>query len=106
MPTAGTDGPAVSAGMNFNLYSWLLSVFDPMDASIHKRFEFLDPIQDSLELHPGSFSLSDVCSHFHHLRVEGQDAPFLPESVNSYFWRAIPLRFYPQIILKTRKNGR
>ena len=82
----------------------VLGSFDPADSTVHKRFEFLNTIKDSLELHPDSFPLTDGCSHFHHLRVEGQDAPSLPKSVYSYFRRALPPRFYPQIFLKSQKS--
>jgi hypothetical protein len=33
--------------------------FDPPDASVNKGLELLHPIQNSLQLHPGSFSRLD-----------------------------------------------
>ncbi len=91
--TLRADGAAVSARMKLYLDSWLLRAVYPVDRSVHKRIELLDPIKDSLELHPCSFSLVDAWSHFHHLRVKGRDALPPTGSVNCHQWSTIPLFF-------------
>nr|VFK39918.1 MAG: hypothetical protein BECKTC1821D_GA0114238_100751 [Candidatus Kentron sp. TC] len=44
-----------------NFYRWSLRIFDPADLPIHKRFEFLDFIEDSFKLHLRSFFSVDGC---------------------------------------------
>lgn len=45
--------------------------------SINKRLEFLNVIQDSLDLHPVLVLFDIACSHFHHLR-DGRQMHLLP----------------------------
>nr|VFJ94316.1 MAG: hypothetical protein BECKLFY1418A_GA0070994_10391 [Candidatus Kentron sp. LFY] len=52
----GVDWTAIPTGMDFHLDRRFLRVLDPADFPVHKRFEFLDPIEDSLDLHLRSFS--------------------------------------------------
>jgi len=58
--TTATNRPAISTGMDFDLYGRVPAISMPVDCSIHKRFEFLDTIKDSLQLHPVSSSLVDA----------------------------------------------
>ena len=52
---------AILAGKKLYFYRWSLRIFDPADFSIHKRFEFLDFIEDSFKLHLRSFFSVDGC---------------------------------------------
>jgi len=74
-PAFGTDRPAVRARAHLNLYRWDRSSFDPGDGSVHKRFEFLDSIEDSLYLHPVPFSLVDGCFATSIFSEPERDAP-------------------------------
>nr|VFK39960.1 MAG: hypothetical protein BECKTC1821D_GA0114238_10082 [Candidatus Kentron sp. TC] len=49
--TFATDRAAVLASMKFYFDGRFLSTFDPLNLSIHERFEFLDSIKDGLQLH-------------------------------------------------------
>jgi hypothetical protein len=77
--------------MQFNFQSRACSSLDPAHRTVHKRFEFLDPIEDSLDLHPAPFALAN-----------GEFA--LPSDQQSE--RGAPLfnnpAFYPQIPRKSR----
>ena len=57
---------------------WFSAVFDPVDITIHKRFEFLYAIKDSLELHlvsllwlmlGGTFIISEIGDRVHYLSL-------------------------------------
>ncbi|MGD8914116.1 MAG: hypothetical protein PVJ68_15420, partial [Candidatus Thiodiazotropha sp.] len=57
--------------------------------AVHKRFEFLDPIEDSLNLHPVPFVLIDGCLTTPSSQSRGQGAggrmhyPLLPLKLTS-----------------------
>ena len=60
---ARADGPAVGPGAQFRLNRRFAGVFHPAHRAVHKRFEILHAIQDSLDVHPALLSLLDTCSH-------------------------------------------
>ncbi|MGD9172353.1 MAG: hypothetical protein PVI97_20220, partial [Candidatus Thiodiazotropha sp.] len=75
--------------------------FIPADPAVHKRFEFLDPIEDSLNLHPVPFVLIDGCLTTLSSQSRGQDAlPFTPPKTDLV--AAYLLCYYPHIFLKSQ----
>jgi hypothetical protein len=52
LPTARAHRPAIGPRMQFHFQSRRGGVLHPANRTIHERFEFLDTIEDSLELHP------------------------------------------------------
>nr|VFJ85954.1 MAG: hypothetical protein BECKLFY1418B_GA0070995_10018 [Candidatus Kentron sp. LFY]VFJ99766.1 MAG: hypothetical protein BECKLFY1418A_GA0070994_11056 [Candidatus Kentron sp. LFY] len=54
--TFRADRATIFTRLNFYLDRRFLRVLDPAGFPVYKRFEFLDPIEDSLDLHLRSFS--------------------------------------------------
>jgi len=80
--TTRTLGTAIAARSQFNFKRGLLGLFDPADRFVHKGFEFLHAIKDSLDLHPVPFALLDGGFALPSSQSRGQDAlPF--NSLNS-----------------------
>jgi hypothetical protein len=71
---ARADGPAIGPGAQLCLNRRFAGVFHPAHRAVHKRFEILHAIQDSLDVHPVVLPLSGAWSHSYHYRVRGQDA--------------------------------
>ena len=71
---AGADGPAVGPGVQFRLNRRFAGAFHPAHRTVHKRFEILQAVQDSLDVNPVVFPLSGAWSHSYHYRVRGQAA--------------------------------
>ena len=67
-----TAHPAKTAGVAARYYldfqCRFTGIVNPFDRLINKSLELLHTIKDSLELHPGSRSLVDCCSHFNHVK--------------------------------------
>jgi hypothetical protein len=78
---------------------------NPTHGRIHKRFEFLDPIQDSLELHPVPFSLTDGGFATSIFSESGTGCAILAvSSFASVAQNPFLNHSYPQILLKTHKK--
>ena len=52
LPTARAHRPAIGPRMQFHFQSRGGGALHPANRTIHERFDFLDTIEDSLELHP------------------------------------------------------
>jgi hypothetical protein len=86
-PAFATHRPAVRARVYLNLKARNRSTFHPARRPVDKRFEFLHPIEDSLDLHPVPFALIDGCFATSIFSEPGQDAlPFVLQ--NNYLYRS------------------
>ena len=60
-PAPATHGAAVQAWLYLHLQRRTRSVFNPANGSVDKCLEFLDSIEDRLDLHPVPLVLTDGC---------------------------------------------
>jgi hypothetical protein len=91
LPAARALRPAVRARLYLNLKCRNRGAFNPAHRSVNKRFEFLDSIEDSLDLHPVPFALIDGGFATSIFSESGQDA--LPPQNNLPLLLQIPYGF-------------
>ncbi len=94
------DRSAVGAGAQLHFYCGLLCLVDPTDRTVHKRVEFLDPIEDSLQLHPVFLFLSDAVFANTSSQIGGRML-YSSWLLVTVVINPVLLCFYPQIFLKT-----
>jgi hypothetical protein len=92
---------AVSARLNENIQN-RPSGIAPLNPGVNKRLEFLDPVQDTLKVHPVSFSLRDVCCRDFIFSEKERDA-LSPRSLSHLSFSVIT--FYPQILRRSLKSN-
>ena len=78
-----TPQPTVGARLHLHFQRRHQSAFYPVNVSVNKRFEFLDLIEDSLNLHPVSFSQSLWGVRSSIFSASGQDA--LPSIFQNHY---------------------
>ena len=72
--TARANRFAVDPGQDLDQQYQVIALIQPVDVSINKRLELLDPIQNSLELHPDLLSRIGYFSQSNPIQDWGQDA--------------------------------